>query len=108
LSVLIVNSLVCAQDFQLPFSGGGIVSLPLQLKNELLLLSKPSFSLHYIAFDLPQLIIDEGVIHRCAQHGSGPFFTADNANANSTFPVLPSRVQREVSRLLLATKFKKW
>jgi hypothetical protein len=97
-----VNALVFAQDFQLPFSGGGggIVSLPLQLKDQLLLLSKPSFSLHYIAFDLPQLIIDEGVIFRCAQHGSSPSFTAVNADADSTFPVLPSRVLIVPNRLL--------
>ncbi|MDE5459818.1 hypothetical protein [Bradyrhizobium sp. CSS354] len=90
MSVLIVNALVSAQDCQLRFSGDHILSLPRQLKDELLLLGKPSFSLDYIAFDLPQLIIDEGLIHRCAQHGSAHPFTADNLIANSTFPELPS------------------
>ncbi|UWU90779.1 hypothetical protein [Bradyrhizobium sp. CB1015] len=87
MSVLIKNTLGSAQSVQLCFSGCGILSFALQLKDRSLLICKASFSLNYIALDLPQRIIDEGLVHQCAQLAApiSPF--SINLSGVSTFPL---------------------
>ncbi|MFK4485281.1 hypothetical protein ABIA45_000359 [Bradyrhizobium sp. USDA 336] len=87
MSVLIKNTLGSAQCVQLCFSSSGILSFPLQLKDRSLLLCKASFSFNYIALDLPQRIIDEGLVHQCAQLAPPISSFSVNLSSVPTFPL---------------------
>ena len=87
MSVLIKNTLGSAQCVQLCFSGSGILSFALQLVDRSLLLCKASFSFNYIALDLPQRIIDEGLVHQCAQLAPPISSFPINLSSVSTFPL---------------------
>ncbi|MEY9362332.1 hypothetical protein ABH994_005053 [Bradyrhizobium yuanmingense] len=89
MSVLIKNALGSAQCVQLCFSSSGILSFPLQLKDRSLLLCKASFSFNYIALDLPQRIIDEGLVHQCAQLAPPISSFSVNLSSVPTFPPPP-------------------
>ncbi|UQR62287.1 hypothetical protein LRP30_36850 [Bradyrhizobium sp. C-145] len=58
------RALVFAQYFEFFFSVVRIQTLPLQLNNQRLLRRKLPLSFYYIAFDLPQLIVDRVFVHR--------------------------------------------
>jgi len=56
LSILIATSLILAQPFKFGFGFGCVLALALQINNQSLLLSEPSFSLDHLALDPPQFV----------------------------------------------------
>ncbi|MBB4424429.1 hypothetical protein GGD66_002975 [Bradyrhizobium sp. CIR48] len=53
---MIATSLILAHPFKFDFGFGSVLALALQINNQSLLLSEPSFSFDHIALDPPQLV----------------------------------------------------
>jgi hypothetical protein len=85
LTVLIAKALGFAQRFQLLFSVSGVLPLSLQLNNQTLQPCQASLPFDYVAFDVPQLIMDWIFVHRSARSEAIAFSLSINHSDLAAF-----------------------